>query len=98
MPRKHGASWKNLLAKSKSTKPSLPFQTVIDKTEIINETNIASEFNNFFTDRDLKLVKKIPESSQVFPSYMKNVSSELENKFFPINELKDIFFSFFFKN
>ena len=40
------------------------FQTdETDETEILGETNIANEFNNFFTNIDLKLAKKIPESS-----------------------------------
>ena len=47
----------------------------------------ANEFNNFFTDIGLKLAKKIPELSQSFESYMKNVSSEMENKPLSINEL-----------
>ena len=87
MPRKDGASWNNLLASSKS-----PFKTVTDKTEIFGETNIANELNNFFTDIGLELAGKIPESSQPFESYMKNVSSEMENKPLSINELKDAFF------
>ena len=53
---------------------------------------MANEFNNFFTDIGLKLAKKIPESSQSFESYMKEVNSEMEDKPLSINELKDGFF------
>ena len=53
---------------------------------------IVNEFNNFFTDIGLKLAKKIPESSQSFESYMKEVNSEMEDKPLSINELKDGFF------
>ena len=93
MPRKHGSSWKNFLARSKSKKSSLPFKIIIDKTEILGEKNITNEFNNFFTDIGLKLAKKIPESSQPFESYMKKLNSEMENKCLSINELKDTFSS-----
>ena len=46
-----------------------------------------------FTDIGLTLAKKIPESSQPFERYRKNVSSETENKPLSISELKDAFFS-----
>ena len=64
-----------LVGKVKIKKSSLPFKILIDKTEIRDEKNIANEFNNFFTDIDLKLAKKIPESSQPFESYTKKVNS-----------------------
>ena len=83
---------KELIGKVKIKKSSLPFKIVIDKTDILGEKNIANEFNNFFTDIDLKLAKKIPESTQPFESYVKKVNSEMENKFLSINELKDAFF------
>ena len=86
MPRKHGSSWKNFLARSKSKKSSLPFKIIIDKTEILSEKNISNEFNNFFKDIGLKLAKKIPESSQPFESYMKKLNSEMENKCLSIND------------
>ena len=70
----------------------LPFKIVTDKNGILDETNIANEFNNFFTDIGLKLAKKISESSQPFESYMRNIGSEIENKPLFINELKDAFF------
>ena len=87
---------KELIGKAKIYKSFLPRKIVTDKTEIHNETNIANEFNNFFTDIGLKLAKKIPEPSLPFESYMKNVSSEMEHEPLFINELKDV--SFFFKN
>ena len=87
---------KELIVKAKINKSSLPPKIVTDKTEILGETNIAKEFNNFFSDAGLKLAKKIPESCRPFESYMKNVSSEMENKPLSINELKDTFF--FFEN
>ena len=46
---------KELIGKVKIKKSSLPFKIVTDKTEIFDEKNIASEFNNFFTDIGLKL-------------------------------------------
>ena len=51
---------KELVGKVKSKKSSLPFKILIDKTEIRDEKNIANEFNNFFTDIDLKLGKNLP--------------------------------------
>ena len=84
---------KELIGKVIIKKSLLPFKIVTDKTEILGETNIANEFNNFFTDIGLELAKKIPKSSQPFESYMKKVSSEMENKPLSINELKDVFFS-----
>ena len=84
---------KELTGKVKIKISSLPFKIVTGKTEILGETSIANEFNNFFTDIGLKLAKKIPESSQSFESYMKKVNSEMENKPLSINELKDAFFS-----
>ena len=83
---------KELISKEKMNKSSLTPKTVTDKTEILGETNIANELNNFFADIGLKLAKKIPEPSQPFESYMKNVSSEMENELLSINELKDTFF------
>ena len=83
---------KELTGIVKIKKSSLPFKIVTDKTETLGETNIANEFNNFFTDIGLKLAKKIPESSQSFESYMKEVNSEMEDKPLSINELKDGFF------
>ena len=83
---------KELTGIVKIKKSSLPFKIVTDKTETLGETNIANEFNNFFTDIGLKLAKKIPKSSQSFESYMKKVGSEKENKPLSISELKDAFF------
>ena len=84
---------KELIGKVKINKSSLPFKIVTNKTEILGETNLVNKFNNFFTDIGLKLAKKIPESSQPFERYMKNVSSEIENKPLSFNELKMVFFS-----
>ena len=84
---------KELIGKVIIKKSLLPFKILTDKTEILGETNIANEFNNFFTDIGLELAKKIPKSFQPFESYMKKVSSEMENKPLSINELKDVFFS-----
>ena len=53
---------KELIGKVKIKKSSVPFKIVINKTEILGETNTPNEFNNFFTDIGLKLAKKIPES------------------------------------
>ena len=52
---------KELIDKVKIKKSSLPFKIVIHKTDILGEKDITNEFNNFFTDIDLKLAKKIPE-------------------------------------
>ena len=83
---------KEIFGKAKIKKSSLLFTAVTDKTDILGETNIANEFNNFCTDIGLKLSTKIPELSQRFESYMKSVSSEMENKPFSISELKQVFF------
>ena len=53
---------KELIDKVKIKKSSLSFKIFTNKTEILGETNIANEFNNFFTDIGLKLAKKIPQS------------------------------------
>ena len=71
---------KEIIGKAKIKKSSLLFAALTDKTDILGETNIANEFNNFCRDIGLKLSRKIPESSQRFESYMKSVSSEMENK------------------
>ena len=71
---------KEIFGKAKIKKSSLLFTAVTDKTDIPWETDIANEFNNFCRDIGLKLSRKIPESSQRFESYMKSVSSEMENK------------------
>ena len=83
---------KEFIGKVKIKKSSQSFKIVTDKTEILGETNIANEFDNFSTDIVLKLAKKISESSQPFETYMKNVNLEMENKPLSINELKDAFF------
>ena len=83
---------KEIIGKAKINKSFLPSKIVTDKTEILDETNIVNEFNNLFTNIDLKLDKKIQESSQPFESYMKNVSLEMENKSLSINELEDAIF------
>ena len=83
---------KEIIGKAKIKKSSLLFTAVTDKTDILGETNIANEFNNFCRDIGLKLSRKIPESSQRFESYMKSVSSEMENNPFSISELKQVFF------
>ena len=82
---------KEIIGKAKIKKSSLLFTAVTDKTDILGETNIANEFDNFCTDIGLKLSTKIPELSQRFESYMKSVSSEMENKPFSISELKQVF-------
>ena len=38
---------KEIIGKSKITKSSFPQKIIVDKTEIIGETNIASQFNDF---------------------------------------------------
>ena len=85
---------KELIGKAKINISSLPPKIVTDKTEILGEKNTANEFNNFFTDISLKLAKKIPEPSLPFESYMKNISSEMENKLLSINELRDAFLKY----
>ena len=84
---------KELNGKNKIYKSSFPQQIVIDTTEIVGETKIANEFNNFFTNIGPKLAQKVPQPSRPFQSYMKTVNSELENKKVTINELKEAFFS-----
>ena len=63
---------KELIGEVKIKISSLPFKVVTDKTKILGEKK-HNEFNNLFTDISLKLAKKIPESSQPFENYMKNV-------------------------
>ena len=83
---------KEIIGKAKINKSFLPSKIVTDKTEILGETNIANQFNDLFTNIDLKLVKKIQESSQPFESYMKNVSLKKGNKSLSFNELEDPIF------
>ena len=40
---------KELIGNAKINKFSLSFKIATDKTEILGETNIANEFNNFLT-------------------------------------------------
>ena len=63
---------KELIGKNKIYKSSFPQKIVIDTTEIVGETKIANEFNNFFTNKGPKLVQKIPQPSRRFQSYMKS--------------------------
>ena len=84
---------KELIGKNKIYNSSFPQKIVIDTTEIVGETKIAKEFNNFFTNIGPKLAQKIPQPSRPFQSYMKTVNSELENKKATIIELKEAFFS-----
>ena len=65
---------KKIIGKVKFNKSYLPSKTVIDKTEILGETNTEDEFNNFLTNIGLKLSKKILESSKLFQRYMKDIS------------------------
>ena len=81
---------KELIGKVKINKSSLPSNIVTDKTEVLVKQT-ANKFNNFFINIALRLAGKIPES-QPFESYMKNVGSEMEDKPFSINELKDALF------
>ena len=83
---------KELNDKAKINISFLPSKIVTDKTEILEATKIANKFNNFFTNTNLKLAKKNPESSQPFDSYMENISSKMENKLLSIKELKYAFF------
>lgn len=82
---------KELIGKVKINKSSLPSNIVTDKTEVLVKQT-ANKFNNFFINIALRLAGKIPESSEPFESYMKNVGSEMEDKPFSINELKDALF------
>ena len=84
---------KEIIGKSKITKSSFPQKIIVDKTEIIGETNIASQFNDFFTNIGPKLAEKIPQPSKSFETYMKNINSEMEKKPLTVNELKEAFFS-----
>ena len=65
---------KKLIGKVKFNKSYLPSKIVIDKTEILGETNTESEFSNFLTNIGLKLAKNIPESSKLFQRYTKNIT------------------------
>ena len=56
---------------------TFPQKTVIDKTEIVGETEIANEFNDVFTNIGPKLVQKIPQPLKLFESYMNRVNSEM---------------------
>ena len=52
---------KDLIWKSKIDISSFPSKIVIDKTDIVAETEIANEFNNFFIIIGPKLAQKIPQ-------------------------------------
>ena len=57
---------KELIGKNKIYKWSFPQKIVIDTTEIVGETKIANEFNNFFTNIGPTLAQKIPQPSRPF--------------------------------
>ena len=84
---------KELIGKSGIDKSSFLQKIVIDKTEIVGETKIANEFNNFFINIGLKLAQKTPQPLKRFESYVNKVNCEMETKPITVNELKEAFYS-----
>ena len=84
---------KELIGKSGIDKSSFLQKIVIDKTEIVGETKITNEFNNFFINIGLKLAQKTPQPLKRFESYVNKVNCEMETKPITVNELKEAFYS-----
>ena len=53
---------------------------------------MAEKFNNFFTNVEPNLVKKVPNSSNLFTSFLNQIHSIMEKTPLSINELKEAFF------
>ena len=74
-------------------KSKLNCKLFVDKKYITLETEIAKKFNEFFTEIDQSLARKIPTRSKPFESFLKKNSTTLPERCLTINELKDAFFS-----
>ena len=74
-------------------KSKLPRKLIIDKRIITEETEIASEFNKFFTEIGPSLANKIPNSNKSFETFLEKANTTMQTASLTINELKDAFFS-----
>ena len=83
---------KKLKGKARNTESSLPIKLVLEKKEVTEIKDIAEEFNNFFTNVGPNLAKKVPNSSNLFTSFLNQ--THCNGKKLTINkELKEAFFS-----
>ena len=66
-------TWDNILQKNKSGNVSA---IIADDNNIIDPSEIAQNFNNFFTSVGTNLQKKIPPTKKNFTDYLKKPNSE----------------------
>ena len=59
---------------------------------ITNETQIAKNFNKFFTEIDPRLAKEIETPIILFGDYLKHCDAKHPDTPVSINKLKDVFF------
>ena len=85
---------RDLIGKAKVNKSSLSQKIRVKNTDIFDQEKIVTEFNRFFADVAPMLAKQIPESKNVFESYLVIiVSSTMKHKSVSINELRDASFA-----
>ena len=82
---------KDAIGKSKLLKDDFPRKLIINNKENFNQHEIASYFNNFFTNIGSNLAAKIPHSERHFTSYMEKSNNILETVNVSIEELEKAF-------
>ena len=73
---------------------NLPEKLIVNGKNILDEKEIANEFDNFFVKIGPKLAEKIQPSKYSFESYIASINTKLPEQTVTINELKEASFSF----
>ena len=82
-----------LIRKVALKSPNLPQIITVNKLDLFDETEIAHEFNSFFTNIGKNLASKIPNASTPFEYFVNRSDFVMETKPLSVNELKDAFYS-----
>ena len=76
---------KKLISKIRYTESSLPKKLIIQKKEITEIKDIAEEFNKFSTNVGLSLAKNVPNSSNLFTSFLNQTHRIMEKNSLSVN-------------
>ena len=82
-----------LIGKVRLKSSNLPQKITDKKVDLFDQTEIAHEFNSFFTNIGKNLANKIPNASTPFEYFVNKPDFVIETKPLSMNELKDAFYS-----
>ena len=85
---------KDSIGNGKCNNQNFPKKIIADNIAITYETQIAENFNKFFTETGPKFAKEIETTTIKFDDYLKQCDTIQPDNPISINELKNTFFPF----